>query len=52
MKLHPSIIKNLDLKVESIFGFEIFLDNIPDSRKKIRELLNHNLLFPIIKKSD
>jgi len=36
-EIHPSIIKKLDLKVESVLGFEIFLDNIPESGKKIRE---------------
>jgi len=36
-EIHPSLIKKLDLRVESILGFEIFLDNIPESRKKIRE---------------
>ena len=36
-EIHPSIIKKLDLRVESILGFEIFLDNVPESRKKIRE---------------
>ncbi len=36
-EIHPSIIKKLDLRVESILGFEIFMDNIPESRKKIRE---------------
>jgi len=36
-EIHPSIIKNLDLRVESVLGFEIFLDNIPDSGKKIRD---------------
>ena len=36
-EIHPSIIKKLDLRVESVLGFEIFLDNIPISRKKIRE---------------
>ena len=36
-EIHPSIIKKLDLRVESILGFEIFLDNIPNSRKKIRD---------------
>jgi len=36
-EIHPSIIKKMDLKVESVLGFEIFLDNIPESRKKIRE---------------
>jgi len=36
-EIHPSIIKKLDLKTDSVLGFEIFLDNIPESRKKIRE---------------
>ncbi len=36
-EIHPSIVKKLDLKTENILGFEIFLDNIPQSRKKIRE---------------
>jgi len=36
-EIHPSIIKKLDLKIESMLGFEIFLDNVPESRKKIRE---------------
>ena len=37
-EIHPSIIKKLDLRVETILGFEIFLDNIPASRKKLREI--------------
>ena len=36
-EIHPSIIKKLDLRVESVLGLEIFLDNIPESRKKIHE---------------
>ena len=36
-EIHPSIVKKLDLRVESVLGFEIFLDNIPILRKKIRE---------------
>jgi len=36
-EIHPSIIKKLDLKTDNILGFEIFLDNVPESRKKIRE---------------
>ena len=36
-EIHPSIIKKMDLRIESVLGFEIFLDNIPESRKKIRE---------------
>jgi len=36
-EIHPSIIKKLDIKADNILGFEIFLDNIPETRKKIRE---------------
>ena len=36
-EIHPSIIKKLDLRTENVLGFEIFLDNIPESKKKIRE---------------
>ena len=36
-EIHPSIIKKLDLRVENVLGFEIFLDNIPETIKKIRE---------------
>jgi phenylalanyl-tRNA synthetase beta chain len=36
-EIHPSIIKKLDLKTDNVLGFEIFLDNIPESRKKIRD---------------
>ena len=36
-EIHPSIIKKLDLRTDNVLGFEIFLDNIPQSRKKIRE---------------
>jgi phenylalanyl-tRNA synthetase beta chain len=37
-EIHPSIVKELDLKTDNVLGFEIFLDNIPESRKKIREI--------------
>ena len=37
-EIHPSIIKKLDLRTDNILGFEIFVDNIPESRKKIREV--------------
>ena len=36
-ELHPGIIKNLDFKEKNIFGFEIFLKNIPQPNKKIRQ---------------
>ena len=36
-EIHPSIVKKLDLRTDNVLGFEIFLENIPESRKKIRE---------------
>ena len=36
-ELHPAITKNLDLKDKNIFGFEIFLKNIPEPNKKLRQ---------------
>ena len=36
-EIHPSIIQNLDYKDKNIFGFEIFLKNIPQPNKKIRQ---------------
>jgi len=36
-EIHPAIIKNLDCKDKNIFGFEIFLKNIPEPKKKLRQ---------------
>ena len=36
-ELHPGIIKKMDFKDKNIFGFEIFLKNIPEPNKKIRQ---------------
>ena len=36
-ELHPAIIKKLDFKDKNIFGFEIFLKNISQPNKKIRQ---------------
>ena len=36
-EIHPSIVKKLDLRSDNVLGFEIFLDNVPESRRKIRE---------------
>jgi len=36
-EIHPSIVKKLDLRSDNVLGFEIFLDNVPESRKKFRE---------------
>ena len=35
-ELHPGILQKLDFKDKNIFGFEIFLKNIPEPNKKIR----------------
>ena len=35
-ELHPGIITNLNFKEKNIFGFEIFLKNIPKPNKKVR----------------
>jgi phenylalanyl-tRNA synthetase beta chain len=36
-EIHPAIIKNLDFKDPNILGFEIFLKNIPQPNKKLRQ---------------
>jgi len=34
--LHPNILKKLDIKVEALVGFEIFLDNIKQPKKSLK----------------
>ena len=36
-EIHPSIIKKLDFKETNIYGFEIFLKNLPEPSKKLRQ---------------
>ncbi len=36
-EIHPGIVKKLDFKESNIYGFEIFLKNIPEPNKKIRQ---------------
>ncbi len=36
-ELHPAIVKDLDFKDKNIFGFEIYLKNIPQPNKKVRQ---------------
>jgi phenylalanyl-tRNA synthetase beta chain len=36
-EVHPALIKNLNFKDTNIFGFEIFLKNIPEPNKKLRQ---------------
>ena len=36
-EIHPALIKNLDFKDTNIIGFEIFLKNVPEPNKKLRQ---------------
>ena len=35
--IHPNIIKKLDIKTEALVGFEIFLDNIKQAKKSLKD---------------
>ena len=35
--IHPNIIKKLDIKIEALIGFEIFLDNIQQPKKSLKD---------------
>jgi phenylalanyl-tRNA synthetase beta chain len=35
--IHPNIIKKLDIKTEALVGFEIFLDNIKQPKKSLKD---------------
>ena len=35
-EIHPNILKKIDIKTESLAGFEIFLDNIKQTKKIIK----------------
>mgnify|MGYP001354914251 FL=1 len=43
-EIHPSIISKLNYKEKNIYGFEIFLNNIPKPNKKMR-VLKENFKF-------
>ena len=36
-EIHPNILKKIDIKTESLVGFEIFLDNLELSKKKLND---------------
>ena len=36
-EIHPNILKNIDLKTESLIGFEIFLDNLKLPKKTLND---------------
>ena len=44
-EVHPSIISKFDYKEKNIYGFEIFLDNIPKPIKKLRVLKRKHFKF-------
>ncbi len=36
-EIHPNILKNLDIKTDALIGFEIFLEHLKFSRKKLND---------------
>ena len=36
-EIHPNILKNIDLKTESLVGFEIFVDNLKLPKKSLND---------------
>ena len=50
-EIHPTIISKMDLKEKNIYGFEIFLNNIPLQEKKLR-LLKDNFKVSDFQKSE
>jgi len=39
-EIHPNILKKIDIKTESLMGFEIFIDNIKRSKKSLKDQKN------------
>ena len=50
-EMHPAIVSNLDLKEQNVCGFEIFLKNIPEPKKKYR-LAKKNYFVSEFQKSE
>ena len=36
-EIHPNIIKKIDIKTEALMGFEIFLDNLKETKKTLKD---------------
>ena len=47
-EIHPNIIKTLDIKTESLVGFEIFLDNLKLPKKPLKDQ-KQNIQYPTFK---
>ena len=50
-EIHPAIVSNLDVKEQNVCGFEIFLKNIPEPKKKYR-LIKRNYSVSEFQKSE
>ena len=50
-EIHPAIVTNIDLKEQNVCGFEIFLNNIPEPKKKYR-LVKRNYSVSEFQKSE
>ena len=50
-EMHPAIVSSLDLKEQNVCGFEIFLKNIPEPKKKYR-LAKKNYFVSEFQKSE
>jgi phenylalanyl-tRNA synthetase beta chain len=40
-EIHPNILKKIDIKTECLVGFEIFLDNIKQTKKSLKDQKTH-----------
>tara|TARA_B110001454_G_scaffold189501_1_gene188138 strand:+ start:99 stop:2507 length:2409 start_codon:yes stop_codon:yes gene_type:complete len=36
-EIHPNILKKIDIKAEALVGFEVFLDNIKETKKSLKD---------------
>ena len=50
-EIHPTIISKLDFKEKNIYGFEIYLKDIPEPKKKLR-VSKDNFKFSDFQKSE
>ena len=40
-EIHPNVLKKIDIKTECLVGFEIFLDNIKQTKKSLKDQKTH-----------
>ena len=51
-EIHPNIIKKIDIKTESLIGFEVFIDNLKLSKKSLNDQKANLLLQSIRSQSE